>query len=197
MIRPILETPDSVNQRLLSGPAVIHEGWLLDVTGNSVILPAGNVLFMGVELLVLVEFEPVGFVLPPVVPPQADRSSMRRSPGMAIRTNLRANWEEMRIKVMPFAETNVVMLVEPIGTLLAAAKAATAAWAGTVPASAAKAADWAAANLVDKGMKAAARTLTRSALAAYTETRPAPVQRRLAVPLSRHRFRRRSRSASQ
>ena len=78
------------------------------------------------------------------------------------------------------------MLAVSTGTLLAAAEPATPAAAGTVPALAAKAADWAAdwaaANLVDKGMMAAARTPTHSAPAAYSATRPAPVQRRLAAP---------------
>ena len=89
------------------------------------------------------------------------------------------------------------MLAVSTGTLLAAAEPAMPAAAGTVPAPAAKAADWAAANLVDKGMMAAARTPTHSAPAAYSATRPAPVQRRLAAPHSTHRFRRQSRSASQ
>ena len=75
------------------------------------------------------------------------------------------------------AET-VAILAASTGTLLVAAEAATPA-AGTVPVLAAEAADWAAANLVDKGMKVAARTPTRSVPAAYT--RPEPGQRRLAV----------------
>src|SRR5947209_15366508 len=93
------------------------------------------------------------------------------------------------------------MLAASTGNLLAAAEAATTASAGTVPAPAAKdaaeAADWAVASLVDKGMRAAAMMTAYSAPAAYTATRPAPVQRRLAAPHSTHRFRRQSRSASQ
>jgi hypothetical protein len=90
VIRPILFPSLSVNQRLWSGPVVIAEGLLLDVgTGNAVRVPAARV-----PLLV-----PAELVLPPV--PQAVRRSTR-SPGMTIRTNLRANGEEIRIKDTPF-----------------------------------------------------------------------------------------------
>jgi hypothetical protein len=104
---PILFVPGSVNQRLPSGPVVIPWG-LRTVVGsaNSVILRADEVGVPvappcgSVALLV-----PVEFVLPPV-PPQAVRRTKRISPGMPMRTNLRMNWEEIRIKVTPFAKNN-------------------------------------------------------------------------------------------
>src|SRR6266566_3189409 len=97
VMRPIRSSRTSVNQRLPSGPAVIAWRFLADVTGNSVILPAGEVAvlfdppFVSVVLLLLVEF-----VLPP--PPQAVRRSMRRSPGILIRINRRATWEKIDIE---------------------------------------------------------------------------------------------------
>src|SRR5436309_13582373 len=61
VIRPILETPDSVNQRLPSGPAVIHEGWLLGVdTGNSVRVPVGVMRPIWLSLLSMNQRLPSG-----------------------------------------------------------------------------------------------------------------------------------------